>query len=328
MLKKFLISFSLLVIILYSCSEVPANSNSSSSEGAGVPKNSFLVIDEANMYLKYYNLSTEEVGSIVEVGNAANDIEIDGDFAYIVVSTDNKLLKIDLRNKSLSTLSFPSGSNPYNLVIDSDKIYVTLSVSNKLSVVSKSSFSIVTNIDLKTPGYPEGVRFDSNKIYIATSSGWNNSYTESRVEIYSRSDYSFITNISLTYRNPQGLWIDGSDLYIACTGSYDGTGKALKMSTTDYSVSELSIPSTNATFVAKFGTNICVIESLWGGSGGIFINNTNLLVGKGLKEGIAEKDGFIYVSEAYGGTKSYRINLSDYSITEIPLGGGDIAIYK
>ncbi len=53
---------------------------------------------------------------------------------------------------------------------------------------------------------------------------------------------------------------------------------------------------------------------------------TNLLSTKGLKN-IVYYNGDIIVSDGYGNTKSYRINLTSYSISEIPVGGGDIDIY-
>ncbi|MGC8764328.1 MAG: YncE family protein [Brevinematia bacterium] len=327
MLKKLTISLTLLVVI-FSCSEVPQ----SSSSAEGVPKNSLLVIDEANMYLKSYNISSGEVKSLMEIGNAANDIEVDGDYAYVAVSLDNKLLRINLLSLSKDFIDF-AGANPYNLCLDSDRIYLTLSVSNKLAVVSKSTFSVITNISLVSPGYPMGVRVDANYVYVATSDGYP-SYGNSRIEIYSKANYSLITNIATIHKNPQSLWVKNGLVYIAATGTYSSNGGVERLAVSNFNIESFAtIPSPNPTYIYGFDNYICVIESSWGGSGGVYVYNestallTNLLGGISLK-GMEAKDGFLYVSEAYAGTKTYKINMSDYSVSQIPVGGGDIAIYK
>jgi len=331
-LRKFSILLTLfLLTVIFSCSEVPKSGNYTPP---AIQKPSLLIIDEANKILKSYDLTKKEITKVCEVGNAANDIELDGDYAYIAVSTDNKLLKINLLNLETEVLSFADGSNPYNIAIDTDRIYVTLSVSNQLSVISKANFSIITNINLKTPGYPEGVIFDSEKIYIATSDGWNLSYSGSRIEIYKKDNYAHLTNIELTIKNPQSLCIDGSSLYIACTGEYNGSGGVLKMNPLDYSISNLNSPATNAMYLIKVNDKLFVVESSWGGEGGIYIHNlvnsttTHILGGKSLK-GIGYYEGTLFVSEGYYGSKTYKINLSSLSTEEeIDAGGGDIAIYK
>ncbi len=323
-----IIAFLVVLVGILGCAEEPK------VETTIATTNSIIAIDEANKSLKAYNLVTGEISTILNnIGDAANDIEIDGDYGYIVVSTDNKLMRINFKDNSLSFVNFPTGANPYNLVIDGDKIYITLAVSNQLSIVSKDSFSIITNINLSSPGYPLGIRVSSDKIYIATSEGWMSSYNNSRIEVYSKQNYAFITNVSLTYKNPTSLWIDDTNLYIACTGQYDGTGKVLKMTTTTYSISEINIPATNASFVAVYDNKLCVIESSWGGIGGFYVYDLNSsnpihkLNGKGLKN-IVYHNGDIFVSEGYGGSKIYRFKLSDLSDKgEIGIGGGDIAIY-
>lgn len=329
---KFLAFFFVLTVI-FACSEEPKVETSKATT------NSIIAIDEANKILKAYNLVTGEISTVLnDIGNAANDIEIDGDYGYIVVSIDNKLLRINFKDNSLSVINFPSGANPFNLVVDGDRIYITLAVSNQLSIVSKNSFSIITNINLLSPGYPMGIRVSSDKIYIATSEGyidWGNpnNYNNSRIEVYSKQNYAFITNVSLSYKNPTSLWVDDTNLYIACTGEYNGTGKVLKMITTTYSVSEVNIPATNASFVAVYDNKLCVIEDSWVGIGGFYVydlnssNLTNKLSGKNLKN-IVYHNGDIFVSEGYGGNKIYRFKLSDLSDKgEIGIGGGDIAVY-
>lgn len=331
-LRKFSILLTLfLLTVIFSCSEVPKSGNYTPP---AIQKPSLLIIDEANKILKSYDLTKKEITKVCEVGNAANDIELDGDYAYIAVSTDNKLLKINLLNLETEVLSFADGSNPYNIAIDTDRIYVTLSVSNQLSVISKANFSIITNINLKTPGYPEGVIFDSEKIYIATSDGWNLSYSGSRIEIYKKDNYAHLTNIELTIKNPQSLCIDGSSLYIACTGEYNGSGGVLKMNPLDYSISNLNSPATNAMYLIKVNDKLFVVESSWRGEGGIYIHNlvnsttTHILGGKSLK-GIGYYEGTLFVSEGYHGSKTYKVNISSLSTEEeIDAGGGDIAIYK
>lgn len=326
MLKNYRNLILILVVSIFSCAENPDQLELKMPEG-------LYVIDEKNKVLKNYAFENGQISTICELGEAANDIEIFEDNAYVVVSLDNKLIKLNLVNSNKEFISFQEGSNPYDMFITENNIFVTLSVSNQFSVIDRKNFKLITNINLISPGYPMGIAVDRNKIYIATSDGWTAQYSNSRIEIYSISNFTLITNIQLSLKNPQSLEIENDKLYIACTGEYNGSGGVLSMNTSNFEITRLPIPATNATCVYKGSTNLYVIESTWGGSGGIYIfkpdgSSTNILTGENLK-GIQENKNYLYVSEGYGGIKTFKINLSDLSISEeLNIGGGDLAIYS
>ena len=108
MSKWILILTAAVILFLNSCSEGlsdKVNNTPSVSHG------SLLLVDEANKVLKSFKFGGD-VSTVGDVGNAANDILIDGDNAYIAVSVDNKLLRISLNDtKNRTALSLGTGSN-------------------------------------------------------------------------------------------------------------------------------------------------------------------------------------------------------------------------
>ena len=312
-------------IALASCGPV----ESISSTAVLVEKGSILVIDEANQVLKAVNLSNGTVSQIAYVGNAANDIEIDGDNVYIAASLNHTLLKINLSNGITHALRFPGSPNPYNLRISDGRVYVTQLSSNMVSVVDKNTMALLTNIVLQTGGNPEGIIVTEN-IYVATSAGYASGYSNSHIEVYNTSTYAFVTNIP-TAKNPQSLCNYGGTIFVAATGAYDGSGKVQQLN--GNVASDLpGIASTQPAFLAYKNNKLFVIDSTYGSEKLIVADSsgnviTALLAGKNLK-GISFDNSYAYLSEGYGGNSAYRCSLADYSITTYTnTGGGDCVYY-
>jgi hypothetical protein len=314
-----------------------------------VEKGSLLVIDEANQTLNRVSLSDFKTGSVGYVGEAANDIEIDGKYAYVVSSLSAAIFRINLEGGYVTTFTYNQypKPNPYNIAVDEGNIYATLSVGNRLSVISKDTFKEIEAIDLVDNGYPEGVTFDENHIYIASSDGyieWGNpgNYKNGRVVVIDKNDYSIVTNIPV-FDNAQSVsYGDNGFVYVACTGEYDTgnfsyTGGGLvAINTSDFSTNV--IQKDYQFYVVKYNDNrIYAIDSAYGHTKqGLVIYSTdgtkitNLLEGKNLK-GLDFNNEKIYVSHGYSVdiANSYIIDKESFDITVISnTGGGDLALYK
>lgn len=332
-----------IILNLLSCSEglnnVILNSNP-------IQKGSILLIDEANQILNCINPLTKAVFQISYVGNAANDIEIDNDTAYIVASLNDTLFKIDLKNggfiKTLSLVqNFGSRPNPWNVAYDDSNIYVSLCSSNQIVVINKSNYSISRFLDLSISGCTAGITADNQYLYISSFKSIYETDQNCKVLIIDKTSFSEITNISVE-SNPQSITLDeNGNLWAACTGryntslwSYEG-GALLKLIKNNSSFSVVTILSNIQVWIVKYNNgNIYALDSKFGitKSGlNILTTNgnyiTNLLENKDLK-GLAFDESHIYVSDGYGGSCVYIINKNDYTIDIISnVGGGDLAFY-
>ncbi len=301
--------------------------------------NRLLLIDEANETLVSVNPATGAKDKTIGVmGTAANDIESDGTYAYMAVSLDNLVLRIKLSTGDGSTLSFP-GANPYQLHLSGNRLYASLSVSNQLAVINTSDFSLVTNVSLPSPGYPQKIVSDSSYLYVTSSGGyvgWNNTnnYKNSRIIVLDKSTFAVVTNIPVSL-NPVGLAISGTRLFVACAGNYDNTAgiDSIDLSNS-YAITTLP-PYTNtiATAMEVNGNSLyTIISQPWPNPGYLSVYNissnsviTNLLSAT-LKE-IVFDGSTAYVSEAYGGTNTYKIDTNWNTTTFSPTGGGDLIFY-
>ena len=328
--------FSLLIFV--SCSRLSVNLSITPAADHG----SLLVIDEANQVLNQVNLNTGNVSFYSVAGPAANQIIVDGNYAYVVVSSSHDVMKFDLQNGGAPVIkNWYDTPNPYAMAIDESNLYVIMSSGNSLSVLDKSNLSNKTNILLNETGgvQPYAIADDSNNIYIGTSVGYlaygdSGNYTNSQVMVIAKSNYALITNISV-WTNPVNFAISGGHLYIAAASQYNGTGALQDLTLSDMTVSNISVFNGKAPAYVKVNNgNLYVIDGTFGGNGGIWKMNladgsTNLsLSGKNLK-GIAFSGASVFVSEAYGGNTVYVLDASTWTQVSsyAGTGGGDMAFY-
>lgn len=330
-------------VVLTGCSEIlPRN-----DVFEPIAKNSLIVLDQQNQSVSAFDTVKNKnilLGTLPTT--TPNDVKIKGDFAYVVLSSPfsnpsdgNKLVRYNLTTGDRTFLSLALGSNPYNQAIDGSNIYITLSVSNQVAVVDIDSFSVSQLIDLSPVGAPYGIAYDSDNIYVATSVGyigWGDAgnYTNSRITVIAKSNFSQVTNIPCG-KNPMSLALNGGKLYIAEASDYDNTGNVEVMDIATFSFSNLTdIPACSPYIVKSAGNRLFVLDGNYFGNNGLYICDlsnstvTNILNGVTL-QGIDNDSNFVYLSEAYSGTKSYRVNLSNFSVETINgIGGGDCALYQ
>jgi len=335
------------LLFIFSLSGCSEGLQEEQSISRAVKKGSILVINEVAQVLNCIDPDDHTISQVSYVGNSANDIEIDGDFAYVLASQNNTIFKIDLKNggfiKTLSLIEdYTSLPSPYNQAIDSNNIYISFWENGKLGIVDKSSFSLKKSVILGSSSYPEGVAVDSNYVYVALTYYNGGSYSDRKVAIVDKNSYQIITNINVL-TNPQSVAMDKNGaLWVACTGYYNTNiwlyekGGLTKIVKVGEIFTANTVNQDASYYVVKFdGDRIYAIDSLYSTTASglnVYLLDgtkvTNILAGKNLK-GIDFDNNYIYVSEAYGGNSVYIINKNTYSITTINnTGGGDLALYK
>lgn len=334
MKKKTALALALLAI-LSGCEMLPLGPGSQP-----VSRGSLLLIDEANQVLNRIDLSTLRTEFHSYLGPAANQILLDGDFAYLAVSLSHSILRINLAEGGAPlAYSWFGSPNPYMMALDNDYLYVSLAQANQLAVLDKTSLTLVTNLNMPAGDYPQGLAVDDSRIYIATSRGYvgwgdTRNYSNSQVVVLSKSSLSLLTNITV-HTNPHQLLLVSNQLYLTAASHYDGSGRIQVLSTLDYTLNDVEmLPSLSPGYIYGDADGIYATDDQWSGSGGLYIwlpgsDHTNhLLPGTGLK-GISSDLSNIYCSEAYGGDHVYIIRKTDWSISILSnTGGGDLALYQ
>lgn len=339
-MKRFVMALTAL-FVLNACAEMPVD-NPDDTNSTPVNRHCLLAIDEKNEVLNRIDLDTFAMTQVAVLGTAANDIEISGDYAYVAVSMEYKLLRIDLVNGGIISLTFDPGANPYNLAVAGGRIYLSLSAANAFAVVDASSMTLLTNIALPSPGYPEGVAVDETNIYIATCDGYAGSYANGRIAVLDRKTLTFVTNVPVA-DNAQSVSA-GADgrVFAACTGAMDTNwiycgGGLFGIDRDTYAAA--AVETNVQLFVVKRdGGFIYAIDSPYGATCmGLVVYSTNssrvtnLLPGANLK-GLDFDEGRIYVSSGsytYASENVTIFSKSDYSMTVVSnVFGGDIALWE
>ncbi len=143
-----------------------------------------IVIDKIGRHVRFFDPSTYQEISSLDVGVAPHDVAISPDhkFAYIPVYGDGVYGKnpnpghtiaiIDLASRQLAgTIDVSPYQAPHGIQIDAEgTIYVTCDLSRKLLVIDPKSRSIKAAIDTEGTGHWSAVLPDASKAYVANKS--------------------------------------------------------------------------------------------------------------------------------------------------------------
>jgi len=341
--KWMLIASAMFIVCLSACSETGTlntglnGSSSSSATGftPAVAKGSLLVLDQANQALKAINLATGTITNLLTFPDKEpNDIQIDGNYAYVADSECGKLFRVDLSNGGSTSLSLPPYSNPDDIAIGSNQIFVTLAVSNMVSVISKSSYTLLTNINLDSDSYPEGIVVGNGNIYVASCGylAWGNpgNYTNSRITILSESDYSVVSNVPCS-QDPESLQAYGTYIIIAATGNYSNINGMIQSmnASAPYALTNLITNAEGWTYVKTDGRLVYASDD----NDNVIVANYNTLavvtnIALQNVQGINISSNGVYFSTGYLGTVCYLMNTNNFSVKVISnIGGGASALY-
>lgn len=238
------------------------------------------VVNNLGKTLSKINLSTNEVANHIEaLGEAPNQVAIQGDYAYVVNSLDHNIQIVDLTTENTTGyVIIGEPRNPFHMAfVDSQYAYVTNLVTNSISKVDVINKMVVGEYGVGLA--PEGLIVVGDKLYVCctgfqfyayrnkTGRNWvfdvtheeNDvraySYITGKVYVFDLQSQAVTDSISVGM-NPQYLDLDpGGELNVMCTGDYmSAFGQIYRIDTNTDTVID-SIPTGGSPTVISIGTD-------------------------------------------------------------------------
>jgi DNA-binding beta-propeller fold protein YncE len=187
--------------------------------------NELYVVNSISQTLSKIDLNSQTVNNSFALlgltpGNAANKIAIWQHFAFVVITYENSIQKIDLTGNEPATYIFLEDSaSPYHIVIYDHFAYVTGNETNKVYKIDLLSNSVVAS--LLVGQSPQGMTIYDNHLFVANT-GFNYSnftFEQGSVSKIYLPDFSLISTIN-TDKNPVVLQVVNGFLHTVCTGDY------------------------------------------------------------------------------------------------------------
>ena len=180
------------------------------------------------------------VATLGEMANTApNKVAISGEYAYVVITYENAIQKIDLfSGTQRSMIYLEAGALPNDITIDEEThfAYVSGNGTNKVYKINLDTDEVVANVSVGQA--PQGMEIADGKLYVANT-GFNASdytYNPGTISIIDLSTFTNEGEIN-TDLNPTTIKKIGSNLHVVCTGNYVDIGG--KVDIIDYGMGEL-----------------------------------------------------------------------------------------
>ena len=161
---------------------------------------------------------------LIKLGQTPNDIQIDGQLAYVVNTNDNHIQIIDLKSEAnVGQISTGANSLPEKIALLSDQYaYVTLNGSDGVACIDLKAKTVLQTI--KVGPKPWGVTILDRKVYVTNSAAvWDGnqmSYGQSSVSIIDTQSNQVIQTIEVPI-NATGITTNGIDkVLVVSTGDY------------------------------------------------------------------------------------------------------------
>ena len=164
---------------------------------------------------------------IIQTGNTPNDVQIQGEFGYVVNTYSDNVQVINLRRRiSLTEIATGDGSLPEKIAFaDGTKAYVTCNGTDEVKVVDLNQRRVIKAIPVGSK--PWGVTVLNGKAYVANSAAvtdWTTFQTN-----YGDSSVTVIDTLTDTVLQTIPMPINATDILT------DGESKVLVLSTGDFS---------------------------------------------------------------------------------------------
>lgn len=182
-------------------------------------ENKLLVANKFNRAVSIVNIETKKVENSIFIGTGCNDIGVHGEYAYIMCSDANNLVKYNLKNSQIEAI-VGCGDIPCSIDLCKSKkiIIVANANSDTITLVDYNQLRVIKEI--KVGSYPLSAKFsiDGNSMYICESNiGLDQCGS---ISIFS------INKLKLLYKIPVGktpvnMFIDGNTAFVTNFG--DGT---------------------------------------------------------------------------------------------------------
>lgn len=172
------------------------------------------------------------ISSSPNIGSSATDISVNGDFAYVVSSTDNKIEILNRYNMAKVGTISTGLNNPKYIAISNGKAFVTnwgnptITTDDFVAIIDLNT-NLVTNSIAVEEG-PGRILSNNGKLYIAQTGGENLGNKVILIKVATNA-VSYI-NVA---DEPNTMQIDNGNLWVLCEGNRDvaneSTGSLIKI---------------------------------------------------------------------------------------------------
>lgn len=209
---------------------------------------------------------TTGAASIPEIGNVPNRIRACGRFAFVVNSLSNNLKILDAPSFTVTgTITLPPGSNPMDVTFAAGKGFVSSLFHHVLYTFSVSDGSL--GVSLPTGISPTPLHAYGERVFVGNTGFESQTFTYApgTVSVYEARSFELVTTITLPCLNPQGIAGEGKEIYILCTGDYQGPGALLRLN--------------GDTFAIEVTAPLPVIPGSFSAPGSLILGKEKILVG-------------------------------------------------
>ncbi|MDD3052463.1 MAG: hypothetical protein PHR06_15160, partial [Candidatus Cloacimonetes bacterium] len=183
-----------------------------------------LVVNSVSETLSMIDLDNQQINNTFAIlgqsaGNAANKIAVQNDYAYITITYENSIQKINLSSRERSYIFLQDSSLPYDIVIADNFAYVTCSGINKVAKVNLNNDTVVDYVNVGIA--PESITQDDNYLFVGNT-GFNlsdYSYAPGTVSVINKESFTLIETLT-TALNPRGVLVTDNQLHVICSGDY------------------------------------------------------------------------------------------------------------
>lgn len=179
-----------------------------------------------NSSLSYFESSTAILTNDIfyevndaPLGDVAQSISIDRDFAYVVVNNSGYVYAVDRKTAEFKGKISQLTSPRYFLKINEQKAYVSDLASNSISIVNTESYERIGEINVNRS--TESMVLIDNRAFVAHWSGYLQELKNNKVLIIDTQTDAFIDSIQLGVE-PNSMIVDkNKNLWVLCSGGYD-----------------------------------------------------------------------------------------------------------
>ncbi|MEK7818722.1 MAG: YncE family protein [Bacteroidota bacterium] len=173
---------------------------------------SYFIPDSQKVYQDVYYSANNRA-----LGDAANDIVINQNRAYIVVNNSHKIEVVSTEtNKSLGTIQLPNKSPRRIVIYNSNLGYVSNWNDNSITVFNPTTLEIIKNT-ITVGNQPEGMAIANGKIYVCNS-GWG---SDSTISVINTTTNEVVKKINVG-KQPYDIAVDSDgEIIVKCSGYSD-----------------------------------------------------------------------------------------------------------
>ncbi|MBS3740969.1 MAG: T9SS type A sorting domain-containing protein [Candidatus Cloacimonetes bacterium] len=196
------------------------------------------IVNTQSETLSRYDTDNQNVQNhILNLGQYANQIYIQGNMGYVANSGEHNIQVIDLDTEStMGYIQCPNGSNPYwiEMTESGNKGYVTGLFTNSVYIFNPNTYEITGTISVGSS--PEGLCLYENRLYVMNSAYGQSHGSVSVIDV----ETDTILETIAVGNNPQFAAVDSyGKLHVVCTGNYGYStpaiwGKVYIINTDDY----------------------------------------------------------------------------------------------